>query len=90
MRRYCQLQGVLSDDGTAASGAFVHDDAARAVVAWNIPVQGNGPLLPLAWMQGHPIACFPPAPPVTTIDFTPARAGCPYDGAVAERNCASR
>ena len=57
---FYQLQGVVFDDGTQATGAFVYDDAANEIVAWNIGVRGNGTLLPFAYMPGDSTATLWP------------------------------
>ena len=49
---FYQLQGVVFDDGTQATGAFVYDDVSKQIVAWNVSVQGNGAFLPFA--SPHP------------------------------------
>jgi len=78
------LQGVRFDDGTAAIGSFVYDDAANAIVAWNISVQGNDRFLPFTYMPGDSSADFVPVPPVTTIFFASLEAG--YSNALGTLN----
>ncbi len=82
---FYQLQGVAFDDGTAATGAFVYDDVANAVVAWNIEVRGNDTLLPFAYMPGDSVAGFDFAPPTPMLVFSSVEAGNPYPGGVSER-----
>jgi hypothetical protein len=82
---FYQLQGVVFDDGTQATGAFVYDDVANAVVGWNIEVRGNGTLLPFAYMPGDSVAGFDIGPPTPMLVFSSVEAGSPHPGGVSER-----
>lgn len=82
---FYQLQGVVFDDGTQATGAFVYDDAANAVVAWNIEVRGNGTLLPFAYMPGDSTATLWSLPSTVRVTFSSVEAGHPHPNGVQAR-----
>ena len=81
---FYQLQGVLFDDGTAATGAFVYDDVSKQIVAWNVSVQGNGAFLPFSYMPGDSAGYLQPNP-VSMLVFSSDEAGLPYEWGVAQR-----
>lgn len=81
---FYQLQGVVFDDGTQATGAFVYDDVSKQIVAWNVSVQGNGAFLPFAYMPGDSAGYVQPSP-VSMLVFSSEEAGLPYEGGVVQR-----
>lgn len=81
---FYQLQGVVFDDGTQATGAFVYDDVSKQIVAWNVSVQGNGAFLPFAYMPGDSGGYVQPSP-VSMVVFSSGEAGLPYEGGVVQR-----
>ena len=81
---FYQLQGVVFDDGTQATGAFVYDDVSKQIVTWNIEVRGNGAFLPFAYLPGDSAGYVQPSP-VSMVVFSSEEAGLPNEGGVAQR-----
>ena len=81
---FYQLDGVVFDDGTQATGAFMYDDVSKHIVAWNVSVQGNGAFLPFSYMPGDSTGSLQPSP-VSMVVFSSEEAGVPYEGGVVPR-----
>ena len=76
-----RLAGVTFADGTTAQGTFTYDDAAEAVVAWNIAVRRGTVLIPFAYMPGDSITFHSSS----AVTFSSEEAGHPHSMGIQRR-----